>query len=137
MLCDMCKQGEATIHTTHIVVGDTQRHLNLCGKCFETSKPADARDLTTALQSGCRYCGGEPHIGGADPIVGIRGIRKSSSMCKPCAEEYYRFMRQAWPGFGDPSISDEQIANINASDGPAIFTEAEEHMRKWVADKKS
>jgi hypothetical protein len=57
-------------------------------------------------------------------------------MCKPCAEEYYRFLRQAWPGFGDPSISDKQIANINASDRLAVFTEAEGHMKKWVADKK-
>jgi protein-arginine kinase activator protein McsA len=136
MLCDMCQEREATIHSTHIV-GGVQRQRNLCNYCFEASKPAEACDLATALQAGCRYCGGEPHGGGGDPISGFRGARKMSFMCKACAEEYYGFLRQTWPGFGEASISDEQIAEIHASDKLAIFMDAEEHMKKWAANKKS
>jgi hypothetical protein len=60
-----------------------------------------------------------------------------SFMCDPCAEEYYRFLGQRWPGFGDATITGEQIAAIHATDKMAVFREAEEHMKKWVAEKQS
>jgi protein-arginine kinase activator protein McsA len=135
MLCDICQEREATIHTTHIV-DDVLRHGNLCDKCFEASKPAEARDLATALQAGCRYCGGEPYGGGDHPIARLSGVRKVSFMCKPCTEEYYRFLRQKWPGFGETTITSEQIAKIHTSDISSILIETEDHMKKWVSEKK-
>jgi protein-arginine kinase activator protein McsA len=136
MFCDICKQAEATIHTTQTAGSEVQGHLNLCRECFEASKPADSRELATALQAGCRYCGGEPYIGGADPVTRIYGIRKSSFMCKLCAEEYYNFLRQAWPGFGGTTITTKQIAKNRTSDISSILIEAENHMKKWVTEKK-
>jgi hypothetical protein len=66
----------------------------------------------------------------------MSGTRRISFMCKPCAEEHGRFLREKLPGFGDPSITDEQIGRIHASDTSAVFREAEEHMKKWVAERK-
>jgi hypothetical protein len=57
-------------------------------------------------------------------------------MCKPCTEEYYRFLRQKWPGFGETTITSEQIAKIHTSDISSILIETEDHMKKWVTEKK-
>ena len=85
----------------------------------------------------CRYCGGEPYSGGGDPMAGLRGVRKVSFMCRPCMEEYVGFLSAKWPGFGDVEITDEQISNIRRSDKAAVFRDAEEHMKKWVAGGRS
>jgi protein-arginine kinase activator protein McsA len=135
MLCDICQEREATNHTTHMV-GDSLTHSNLCNKCFEASKPTEARDLATALQAGCRYCDGEPHGGGYDPVALLSGIRTLNFMCKPCTEEYYRFLRQKCPGFGETRITNEQTANICTSDFSTILIEAEEYMKRWVAEER-
>jgi hypothetical protein len=58
-------------------------------------------------------------------------------MCKPCSDEYHRFLTHRWPGLGDLAITDEQIANIRRSDTAAVLREAEEHMKKWAADRIS
>lgn len=135
MLCDICQEREATIHNTQIV-GAVLKRSDLCDKCFEFSKPNENQGLAAALQTGCRYCGGEPYSGGDDPIAMLSGVRKVSFTCKSCADEYSRFLRQKWPGFGEPTITTEQIAKIRTSDSSPILIEADEHMEKWVADKK-
>jgi hypothetical protein len=56
-------------------------------------------------------------------------------MCKPCAEEYFSFLRQRMPGFGSETVTKEQIDKIVKCDRAAIFAEAEEHMKKWVAER--
>ena len=132
----MCHERAATIHLTDIV-GDGLKRTNLCDKCFETSKPNDARGLATALQAGCRYCGGEPAGGGPDPIARMCGIYKVSFMCKACAKEFSRFLSQKLPGWGEETITPEQAVKIHPFDIPAIFIEADEHMKKLAAEKNS
>src|SRR5271169_4280723 len=124
MRCEMCQEREATIHNTSIV-GEVVKPSNLCEECFEASKPTEARDLAKALQVGCRYCGGEPYSGGGYSLAGLSGGRSMSFMCKPCAEEYYRFLREKWPGFGGVAITDEQFADLHRTDDAAVFREAE------------
>ena len=135
MLCDICQQRKATVHAT-IMSGDVLKKSDLCDECFKTSKPNESGALATALQAGCRYCGGEPYGGGDHPIARLSGVRKVSFMCKPCTEEYYRFLRQKWPGFGETTITSEQIAKIHTSDISSILIETEDHMKKWVSEKK-
>ena len=141
MLCEKCNQREATIHITEVTIGagGVSKKTNLCSECSESSGgPDEVRGLAAAWKNArCRHCGGEPSSGGHDPIAGLRGIRTMSFMCKSCAEEYHRFLRQKWPGFGDVTITDEQIAAIHATDKPAVFRDAEEHMKKWVAKRRS
>jgi hypothetical protein len=136
MLCDACQKREATVHTTHIV-GDTLTHSNLCESCFEGSKTPEASGLAAALQAGCRYCGGEPYTGSGHSIVESRGPLKLSFMCKPCAEEYFRFIRQELPHFGDPDITTDQIADLHTQNNAAVLTEAVEHMKQWVTRRNS
>jgi protein-arginine kinase activator protein McsA len=147
MLCEKCQIREATVHYTACTISAVaeSKHIDLCQECFEASDLEGARDLPTdfqaSLQAGCRYCGGEFYAGGFDPVALLGNVRKMSVMCKPCAEEHTRFLRLKLPGFGDCNLTKEQralmMANIKACGFPAILAELEEHMKKWVAKRKS
>jgi protein-arginine kinase activator protein McsA len=118
MLCDRCKKREATLHFTEVnSAGVDSKTTNLCIDCggsFDGAK--EARHLAAAWSNArCRYCGGHPHTGGPDLVRGM------SFMCQPCAEEYFRFLGEKWPGFGDVAITKEQIARIHRTDKPAVF----------------
>ena len=136
MLCDACQKREATVHTTHIV-GDVVTHSNLCESCHEISKPAEASGLAAALESGCRFCGGEPYTGSGHSLGGAFSPAKLSFMCKPCAEEYFRFIHQELPHFGDPDITTEQIAELHTRNIAAVLAEADEHVKRSVARRSS
>ena len=136
MLCEICHQREATCHLNTIKDGEVTSR-DLCDECFATSNPSQAHELATALKAGCRYCGGEPFSESGHSLSGLSGIRNLSFMCKACAEEYFRFLRQKMPGFGSDTLTEEQAATLAKYDRAEIFTEAEEHMKKWVAERDS
>lgn len=139
MLCERCNKQEAVVHVTANWAGSSvSKETNLCAECARLFQGLEGiTNLDAALNGArCRYCGGEPYSGGSDPLAGLDGVRKLSFMCKPCAEEYFRFLRDKWPGFGDVEITGEQIANIHGTDKAAVFRQAEEHMKNWVADHR-
>ena len=111
------------------------RQRDLCAECFESSYHTEAGDITKVWEAGCEYCGGPPVIGGADPLSTMSGNNKLRCMCKPCAQEYHRFLQMKMPGFGTLTMTKEQLAKMKTYDIPAIFTGANEHMKKWVKDK--
>jgi hypothetical protein len=139
MLCDICQKQEATTHETHCIntEGGAPKQRHWCEECYEASNPSQAHELTTALRAGCRYCGGEPYTGSGHSLDGLGGTMKLSFMCKPCAEEYFSFLSQRMPGFGSETLTEEEIAKIVKCDRAAIFTEATEHMKKFVAERRA
>ena len=139
MLCDLCKKREATVHTTVCTsnAGDEPKRSDLCPECFESSYHPHANDITKVWAAGCQYCGGPPAIGGADPLATISGVPKLRCMCKPCGKEYHSFLQSKMPGFGTLTMTKAQLARMKTYDIPAIFAEADEHMRKWVKDRDS
>ena len=136
MLCDLCQKREATVHNT-IISGDVLKKGDLCDECFGISKPVEASNLATALKAGCRYCGGEPYTGSGNSLVTVNGAVKLTFMCKPCAEEYFRFIRHQLPSFGDPEITTEQIAELRTHNIAGVLSEADEYMKRWVAGRIS
>ena len=136
-LCDNCHERPATCHICH--GNSAHKSKSLCRECFAASNPAMVSEMTKALEAGCRYCGGPPEIGGGGFGLGeFSGIRNVISFkCKPCSEEYHRYLQLKMPGFGTGSMTKEQLAKIKTYDIATMFTEAEEHMKKWVADRGS
>jgi protein-arginine kinase activator protein McsA len=138
MLCEICQKREATVHETQIA-GDVHKSRDLCEQCFQATEPAQAIDLSAALKAGCRYCGGEPYAGGGSPLLAPAGAQGISFMCKPCAEEYYRFLDHKIPGFVEcartATVTDDLRAKLRARDFSAILIEVEAHMKKWVAER--
>ena len=141
MLCEKCNKRVATIHITELIsgAGGGSKKTDLCSECSESlGAPDAAREMAAVWKNArCRYCGGLPCGGGVDPIARLSGISKMRWMCGPCAEEYHRFLRHRWPGFGEITITDEQIAKIHTADISVVLGEAEEHMKKWVAEQNS
>ncbi len=140
MLCEKCDKQEAVVHITENWAGsNVSKTINVCADCAQSFGGLGGIPNLDAVLSGapCRYCGGEPYSGGPDPLATLSGTRSVSMMCKSCSDEYSRFLRQKWPGFGDQDITDEQIANIRGADIAAVFRQAEEHMKQWVAERNS
>jgi protein-arginine kinase activator protein McsA len=139
MLCEICHEREATVHNTEIA-GDVQKSRDLCEQCCQATDPAQAGNLAAALRAGCRYCGGEPYAGGGSSLTGPTGIHRISFTCKPCTEEYYRFLDHKIPGFVEcartATVTDDLKARMRSCDLSAIFTEIEVHMKKWVAERR-
>jgi hypothetical protein len=67
----------------------------------------------------------------------MRSSVKLSFMCKSCAEEYFRFLGRKLPGFGEPDITTEQIAEMRTRNIAGVLAEAQEHMKKWVTERDS
>ena len=64
----------------------------------------------------------------------MKGTIRTSFMCKKCAKEYSHFLGQKLPGWSGETIRPEDIAK---TDFRAILIEADEHMKKWVAENDS
>ena len=136
MLCEKCNKQEAVLHVTeNWADSDVSKETDLCADCARSFHNLEKIVNLDAVfnDAPCRYCGGEPYSGGPDSISLLSGTRTISLMCKSCSEEYYRFLGQKWPDPGDAVITDEQIANIRRFDTAAVLSEAEEHMKNWVA----
>lgn len=147
MLCDECQVREATVHIT-TCYGNRKKEseqTNLCPECWVASDRAKAlappKDLEATLQAGCRYCGGEPCLGGFDALAAFGGVRKWRVMCRPCTEEYFGFLEGKLPGLGQSDRTPEQlttfVAKAKACNFPAMLVELDEHMKRWVAKRKS
>ena len=134
-LCDNCHERPATCHICHS--HSVQESKSLCRECFESSNPTVVSGITKEWGAGCRYCGGEPYSGGGHSPDGLSGTMKLSFMCKSCAEEYFRFLSQKLPGFGEPDMATEQVAEMRKHNMAGVFNETEEHMKKWVAERDS
>lgn len=102
-----------------------------------TLYPALINGVTPAWEAGCQYCGGPPVSGGDDPLATLGGSHKLRCLCQPCFDEYHRFIQVKLPGFGTATMTKEQIAKIKTVDIPAMFNEADAHMKQWVADRGS
>jgi uncharacterized repeat protein (TIGR04138 family) len=118
MLCERCKQRQATVFMTAIIGGEMSK-TNLCQECFESEHPdaaaqADAQ-LEAQLESGCRYCG--------------RQCR--ATLCRRCAVEYQRIMKLKGFFTLDRDITEETMARRLR-----IMQEVEAHMKKWVAERE-
>jgi hypothetical protein len=139
MLCDSCKKRQATIHNT-LIFEDIIKKSDLCEECFQASRPDEAGSLAAALKGGCRYCGGEPFTGSrsgtAQTAMGTGLMARTLSfMCKPCAEEYFRFLSAKIPYFNSDNLTKEQAAELAKRDFTAIFAEVDAHMKKWLSER--
>ena len=131
MLCESCHKNEATCHVCTIVNGVSQSR-DLCIECHEASSP-EARVFSEAARNArCQYCGGQPCAGGTDLFAEITGSQKLKFMCMPCSMEHNRFVQEQLERCPSELGQREQLAFLRKLD-----KEADEHMRRWVAERRS
>jgi hypothetical protein len=103
----------------------------------EISKGIGLKDLDLAFDSawstGCQFCGGKPSSGSASWMSGGSDSSHVRVMCEACAGEYFRYIKEKLPGFGNPDITDEQIIKLCESEVGEVVRDAEKHMKNWVA----
>ena len=131
MLCDVCHKREATIHNTKIV-GDSLSTTNLCTECLASADPGLAQSLTSASETGCHYCGGEPDCSCPDLTAASVGAQKSCWLCSHCAQEFYDYADRKLPGLASGKFAPEQVAQVTT-----ILAKLDQHMRQWVLERSS
>ena len=103
MLCEKCRQREATVFLTQIVDGVEWRILEpVHGMRRDmwhrpAGNPAcpDLRALAGEMQAAhCHYCGGQPCTGDNHFMPGLPGDTPRNFICTPCQMEFLRFMQQ-------------------------------------------
>ncbi len=116
----------ATFHITNIN-GDQITKSSYCPACAVSLGHKVSPILLPAAEMGCGYCGGE-----ADPGIPNFATRFADKwLCRPCGQEYIRFVSTKLPGIGTPEFNYKQAGNILP-----ILIELDEHMKKWVAERK-
>ncbi len=127
MVCEKCRQREATVHITTITGGSTTT-VNLCPQCSGQPTP----ELASLLQNGCHYCGGAFHCTVPDLAAQSSGKEKSWALCERCAAEFYGFCQRKLPGLATGAMTPEQISEL-----PGVLAELDSHMKTWVSQRDS
>ena len=129
-ICEVCHERPAT---RFISYGGTGKSSQFCEACFESSAPPELRQSVAAARDAhCRYCGGQPCIGGSDLLASLTGISQRGYMCAPCTLEYQGFLQRQFSPEAAARPRQEQLELVQK-----LFAEADTHMKAWVADKGS
>jgi protein-arginine kinase activator protein McsA len=131
MICDVCHEREATVHTTH-VTDDVLTKQDLCSECFELGMPSQANESFSVFQSGCHYCGGTPGSTCPDLSAAAGVDLKLRALCGSCAQEFYRFVGLKLPEFAKGGIAPAQMSQV-----VTIFAQLDRHMKQWVSERDS
>jgi protein-arginine kinase activator protein McsA len=148
MLCNKCQIRNATVHWTIENGDDSQgvKKLDLCEECLK-GVPffEEERSIHAALEEGCQYCGDKPggkaSACGFAPFPMLRG-GPIKFMCSSCADEYNRILEQKFPRLFNHTLTSGEGAMLiseykSSRDFPAVLAELDEHMKQWLAKKKS
>src|SRR5580692_8362862 len=108
MLCNKCRQREATVHkTTYVADGGVTEEptiINLCAECHQEEDPG----IVAMIQAGCHYCDGEFSCTATDPSDMAAQQPKQFGLCARCADEFHGYVRRIVPGFGVSMPTDEE-----------------------------
>jgi uncharacterized repeat protein (TIGR04138 family) len=114
MLCERCKEREATVFMTTIICGEMSKTI-LCQQCFETEHPEAALQAQVQIEAGCRFC----------------GRQCGSTICQRCSDEFVRILKSKGFSSHTSDLTQEQLA-----DKMRIMQEVEAHMKEWVAEQE-
>ncbi len=128
MLCEICQKNQATHHICTIVDGISQSR-DLCTECHEASSPETREFLTAVRDARCKYCGGQPCMGGMDSLAMATGVQKLKFMCMPCSIEHNRYVRQRLSRDVSRLSQQEQLILLRKLD-----EEADKHMMQWLSE---
>ena len=89
MLCDICHEGEATVHTSGAQEVPTS---HFCLECFETRGPIAGVQLVEGVAQACHYCGADCDFGvSTGPAMSIV-IPGAVSTCRKCGEDIHEYI---------------------------------------------
>ena len=96
MLCDICHEREATIHST-VTTPNGMEKRDICAQCL-TSGGADTKFLRESIQqfdtTRCDYCGEPAMTGSMISPVGVDD-RQERFSCAACSAAHVEFMKMS------------------------------------------
>lgn len=127
MLCEQCREREATCHSTTVTDAGAVS-TSLCDECFALSAQPEVRDLYFAGKTArCRYCADQAVCGGMDALESPGAKRPTNFLCARCAAEYWRYSQEQIENVSQDLPQPEQMAMMRAK-----LEEAERYMTEWV-----
>lgn len=133
MLCEKCRQREATVHKTSYVaqidVDDSAEtpeptEINLCWECYQETDPETA----SMMRAGCHYCGGPFASSATDPSDMTSEEPKQFGLCERCADEFHGYINRIVPSWGASVPTDEEMHRLMRA-----FAQLDQHMKEWVS----
>ena len=121
MLCEICQERPATVHTT-TTTSQIESRGHFCQECFEARGPIAGVRLVEGVAETCHYCGADCEFGapGSPPVSIV--IPGSVCSCRQCAED----MQEYFASHLQPTSSEEEFTrNLEA------------YMKKRVAERKA
>jgi protein-arginine kinase activator protein McsA len=89
MLCEICQERQATVHTGSESKGTFSRHF--CEECFQEKGPLGKLKITHGVEQACHYCGQPCHFGTSAVSVEMPG---AVACCRECAKDFDDYVRQ-------------------------------------------
>jgi hypothetical protein len=96
-------------------------------QALQEKTEAHMQDQLAAMKAArCRYCGGQPCVGGMDYIFQHRtGIKPEGFMCVACSQEYERYLRELAEKIPRAGAAGDWMNGI-----PALQEKLEAHMKQ-------
>jgi hypothetical protein len=127
MLCEQCRQRDATCHSTLVADGVAVDRA-LCEECFALlAEPEMSRLFLAAKHARCKFCRGPAVSGGMDAAESPGAARAMNFLCGRCGAEYWRHWQEQVGTVSQDLPREEQMAATRA-----MLEGAEQHMREWV-----
>jgi protein-arginine kinase activator protein McsA len=136
MLCSICHEREATIHTTAITPDGTHKS-NLGAQCSnsDSSRGPSERTIRELLARGkCKYCGGEPASGVSMSATDRDDERELEFTCTLCNTVYCEFLEMS--GVPSDYPDDESAQKEWSARWEKVHAEAEAYVRQKARERQ-
>jgi protein-arginine kinase activator protein McsA len=121
MLCDICHERDATIHTTTTrPEGVSDSHL--CRECFHARGPIVGAQLVEGAEKTCHYCGADCKLGGFGSQAVSILIPGAISCCRECGDD----LQQYFAGHLSTASTEEDLTH-----------DLETYMKTQIAKRRS
>jgi protein-arginine kinase activator protein McsA len=121
MLCEICHEREAVVHTAQQVPESAQAS-HLCRECFQTKGPITGLQIIEGVAPTCHYCGAQCDFGASASRPVSVVIPGATTACRECGDALNEYVQ----------------SHIQAASSEAEFTRnLEGYMLKRVAQRYS
>src|SRR6267142_7283616 len=120
MLCEVCHERDASVHTGTGSEGTFSRHF--CQQCFQERGPIPGVQIVEGVEQTCHYCGRPCGFGSARSGKVSVEIPGAVTCCRECGEDFNYYLQNH---IGEPSSEEEFVRDLEA------------FMKKRVAEREA